>query len=41
MTLNAIDQPVRYVRVQVIKCFAASAHAGAVQIGEISFFGAN
>jgi|GEM_PF-146492 len=31
MTLNSIDQPVRYVRVQTIKCFAASAHAGAVK----------
>ncbi len=41
MTLNAIDQPVRYVRVQIIKSFATSVHAGSAQIGEISFFGAN
>lgn len=41
MTLNAIDQPVRYVRVQFIKAFATSLHAGSIQIGEISFFGAN
>jgi hypothetical protein len=37
--MNSLDQPVRYVRVQIIKTFATSVHAGSTQIGEISFFG--
>jgi hypothetical protein len=39
MTMKSLDQPVRYVRVQIIKTFATSVHAGSTQIGEISFFG--
>lgn len=41
MILNSTNDKVRYVRVQTIKCFAASANASAVMIGEISFFGSD
>lgn len=41
MTLNATNDKVRYIRVQVIKCFAANTVSGAVMIGEISFFGSS
>lgn len=41
MTLKSTDQKIRYVRVQVIKCFAANTNTSSVQIGEISFFGSD
>lgn len=41
MTLNSIDQMIRYVRVQTIKCFSDNTSAHAVMIGEISFFGSD
>ncbi|MDR1518110.1 MAG: DUF4959 domain-containing protein [Dysgonamonadaceae bacterium] len=39
--LNATNQKIRYIRVQTIKCFAASTTTSAVMISEISVFGSD
>ncbi|MDR1859317.1 MAG: DUF4959 domain-containing protein [Bacteroidales bacterium] len=41
MLLGATNDKVRYIRIQVIKCFAASTTSGAVMISEITVFGSD
>jgi hypothetical protein len=41
MILKSIDQKIRYIRVQTIKCFSVNTASNAVMIGEITLFGSD
>lgn len=41
MILKAVDQKIRYLRVQTLKCFSTNTTSGAVMISEISIFGSD
>lgn len=41
MILKSVDQKIRYVRVQTLKCFSVNTATQAVMISEIAFFGSD